>query len=395
MPNRLKKTLWIGGIFLLLLNVYRISNKNWNYADPIDFRGIYVGSKLLISSPNLYNDSLGAEIWSNLKSSESFESLSNFGDKYVSISLYPPIAFTTFYPISLVPWKTARLIWWLECIAGLIVLMFFIYLKTNSWELIIFGLGTSATFFALSLGQPLLIAIAFITLSILFYQKNPLLAGALLGIAMIKFSVVMPFGIWFLAKKQFKVVAACSITTILLFVPVLIINLDFIPQWLNKTSWYYEFIYQPNDQNIYTFSNSELSSFLHYYFPQEIKIWKGLNIIGQLFGYGLMAVMFFKRKLTDNFLMIGLLLVSFVFSYHLSYDPLLFLLPLALEHNSKQSLFVLAFLFLLSLPFNAVAADITLIKFNYPILCFAALILFIFAALKNKLVSNQPINTLN
>ena len=126
MPNRLKKTLWIGGIFLLLLNVYRISNKNWNYADPIDFRGIYVGSKLLISSPNLYNDSLGAEIWSNLKSSESFESLSNFGDKYVSISLYPPIAFTTFYPISLVPWKTARLIWWLECIAGLIVLMFFI-----------------------------------------------------------------------------------------------------------------------------------------------------------------------------------------------------------------------------------------------------------------------------
>ncbi len=377
---------------LFIFNTYRAVQKNWNYADPIDYRGVYIGAKLFSENLPLYNDSFGAKLWQELKTEEQFTSSTDFGNEYVSISLYPPQTFTTFYSLSLFPWKIARILWWGVCIFSLFILTYLCFKWSGNYWIIALILAFSGSFFALSLGQPVLPVLACIALAVHFKDK-PILAGILLGIAFLKFAVVIPFALWFFVQKKYKLLFVSGLTAIILLLPLVIQNPNVITDWATKTSWYYDFIYTPHPNNTYTFSNSELTILLDYYLGLDVRVWKGINIVGQLVGYLFCVILFLKKRLSLDYLLLGLLLVSFVFSYHLSYDPLVFLIPIAFLPFRNTGLIAFGAFVILSLPLNRIAGEVTLLKFNYPILCLIALLVFIFAAFKNKLGTSTKIST--
>jgi hypothetical protein len=381
--------LWAACGVLLIFNIYRASQKNWNYADPLDYRGLFIGGKLFMQDQPLYNDSIGGELWTKLKAEEDFESTTDFGNLYASVSLYPPQAFIPFLPLSFLKWKTARLIWWLICFLSLFVIAWISYQYTNDKLSFALILALSSTYFALSLGQPMLPVMAILLSTVFLRNTRPILAGILLGIAMIKFSIAIPFGLWYLAQKKYKMLIVGAFTSLVMFSPLLIQNVGVISDWLNKTNWYYAFMYTPHINNIYTFSDSEITMMLDYFYPRDIALWKGINAIGQIVGYVTLILLFIKKRMSKNYLILGLILVSFVFTYHLSYDALLFMVPLSLFGpiaQRKTSKIIVAFLLVLSLPISALAGDVEILRFNYSILCALGFILFIFALIKSKLV---------
>ena len=86
MPRALNIGFWSLIAILIAFNIFRFYKKDWNYADPIDYRGLFLGSQMMEAKENLYNDSVAAEIWLAHKKAENFEINSDFGDRWVSIS---------------------------------------------------------------------------------------------------------------------------------------------------------------------------------------------------------------------------------------------------------------------------------------------------------------------
>lgn len=336
----------------------------------------------------LYSDSIGKQVWQQTKTAENFESNTDFGDPYIAITLYPPQTYSTFFFLANMTWNQARIFWWSFCTLAFSIIAFLLYKQYDTGWPALFLLCFSGSFFGWALGQPAIFALLCIVIAHVIQAKHPIAAGVLLGLAMIKFSVVIPFALWYLYHSKWKTLFALGFTTLLLFVPVLLnYGWEIVPTWLHKTADYYAFIYNPAPQNLYTFSNSELSILLDFYFPKNIAVWKIINVVGQLLGYAACFGLYFYRKLNKENLLLGLLLVSFVFTYHLSYDPILFVLPLAILPKNKTWLFLFTALMVLSLPLNALAGNIELLKFNYVIICVVGLILFTFAALKNRLAN--------
>ena len=337
---------------------------------------------------SLYSDSIGKQVWQQTKAAENFESNTDFGDPYIAITLYPPQTYSSFFFLANMTWKQARIFWWSFCTLAFAIIAILLYKQYDTYWPALFLLSFSGSFFGWALGQPAIFALLFIVIAHIIQEKYPIVAGVFFGFAMIKFSVVIPFALWYLYQGKWKTLFALGFTTLLLFVPVLLsYGWEIVPTWLHKTSDYYTFIYNPAPQNLYTFSNSELSIMLDYYFPKDILVWKTMNVAGQLLGYTACFGLYFYKKLNKENLLLGLLLISFVFTYHLSYDPIIFVLPLAILPNNRVWLILFVSLMVLSLPLNAIAGSFELIKFNYVILCAAGLVVFTFASLKNKLAS--------
>ena len=345
---------------------------------------MYVGSILFAENKPFYVDSISISTWKNIVSEEDIISTSNFGDKYVNLAIYPPQTFVVFYPFHFLSWKSARILWWIICILSLFVIGFccFQWSKNVLWTSLI--IGFSSTFFAFSLGQPLLLVLALIALTI-YFKERPILSGVLFGLAFIKFGIAIPFALWFLIQKKFKLLMVAALCTGLLILPTVIQNPNVLSEYADYISSYYAFLYNVHPLNTYTFSNSELTIVLDYFYNQPISIWKKVNILGQLLGYGYIFILAIRKRISIDSALLGLLLVSFVFSYHLAYEPMAFLIPLALLNTRRLGLMVAFFIMFLSLPISRIAGDFLLLKFNYALVCCIALILFIFATLANKI----------
>ena len=385
MPRALNIGFWSLIAILIAFNIFRFYKKDWNYADPIDYRGLFLGSQMMEAKENLYNDSVAAEIWLAHKKAENFESNSDFGDRWVSIMVYPPQAFTLPFLLSKRSWKQARIAWWFVCFLSFISIALLLLKLTNDPKTLWLLLAFKGSFFALALGNPVLLVVAFLFLSIYFKDTKPILAGLFLAFAMMKFNLAIPIGLWFLYQKNFKLLFTAGVCSILLLLPSLLIYDTVIPDYLSKVGSYYQMIYEINERNIYTFSNSELTIMLNYYFPQDIGVWKNINAIGQLLGYVVVAILFFRKKISLNACLLALLLVSFIFSYHLVYDALIFILPIALMESNRHKITAMAFFIALSLPINSALPGFTLLHFHYPLLLVGAFVLFIFTAIKPKL----------
>ncbi len=378
-------TLFFGLGILIAFNVFRWSQKDWDYADPIDLRGLYLGAELWESGHDLYSDKAGAELWNEHKEVEGFESKTDFGDQWVSIMVYPPHAFVISRPLIAFSWKTARIIWWIICIILLFVSSYLLYEISGNVLSIYLILAFKGTFFALALGQPVLLVFCCLLLAMHFKDRRAYLAGIFLGIAMIKFNLVVPFGIWFLLQRRWSLLLTGALTTAAMLLIVVWDQPELIAQYSAKLSAYYEMIYQRDPENIYTYSDSELSMFLSNFIGRDIGFWKNFNAIGQLISYSLIAWFSLKNKWHRSWTLLGLILSSFLFTYHLSYDGLILLIPI-LMIPLKKSRWIAIFLFMVfSLPWNSVFHSSELIKLNYPLFITLGLLLFTFAKGKSTI----------
>ena len=377
-------------IILLGFNVYRAYEKDWNYADPVDLRGLYIGTEQFHEGQEIYNNKLARERWLQHKEQEQFESNSDMGDMWISVMLYPPQTFVQFYPLHILGWKQVRLVWWVICAACLLAILWLLYSLTGSTTIVVLALAAKAGFFAISLGQPLLWVFACILLAFKFEKHRPLLAGLFFGLAMIKFNLMIPIGIFFLLRRRWKLIGAAALTTLLLLLPIVATYPEIIEDYFLTVSGYYNLIYTQHPENPYTFSNSELTNLLDQFVEQETGYWNLINLLSQVLAYLMCSALYLRQKIDQTVLLMALILCSFLFSYHLSYDALLFLLPIALMKGTTQRLWMWWFA-LLALPWNAVFSDILLIKLNYPLFILAGLALLIFASSnRNEQVGLHP-----
>lgn len=372
---------------LISFNVYRLAQKSWDMGDPIDLRGLYLGAELWYEQAEVYNDTVGSALWQEHKEKEDFESRTNFGDQWVSIMVYPPHAFVISKVLTHFSWKTARIIWWSICISLLLLSAFLLYELSKNVLSIYLILAFKGTAFALILGQPLILVFCCILLSIHLQKRHPLIAGFFLGVAMIKFNLVIPFALWFLLGKKFNLLISAACTTGLLLLIAIWGQVELLEAYTQKLSAYYEMIYQRHPDNIYTYSDSELSMLLSHFIEAPIGVWKKFNLIGQLIGYSLIGYLAYSKKWKSSYSLLAFLLVSFLFTYHLTYDALLFLIPLMLIPNHKHRWYGILLFMCFALPWNAVFDSSELIKYNYPMFIMLGIVLFTFA--KGKSESGQ------
>ncbi|MBR9860169.1 DUF2029 domain-containing protein [bacterium] len=379
MPNK-KQVLYLISFILIAFNLYRAYEKNWHGGDPIDFRGLYVQTLLFFEDQPSYNDSVAHEKWDELKQQEGFSSNTDLGDEFYSIVNYPPQSPVMLFWLKYFSWLSIRWIWWAICLLSFIYILYRINCISQSALIICLALGSKAAFSALSLGQPLLPVFALILISFSYLERKPLLAGILLGLSLLKFTVVLPFALFLLIRKRFKVLLTMAISGVLLLIPALIQNPDVISEFLQRADQFFAFLYQPHPLNIYTYSNSDISILLDYYFSAPAGLWTKLGLTFQIASAGILALLYHRKQITEIALLSLLILSSFFFSYHLTYDALLFLLPMAYFYRDNKAMWVSSIWFIiLSLPINAVVGTGNLLSFNYPILVLAAIIFIIFA----------------
>jgi hypothetical protein len=122
-------------------------------------------------------------------------------------------------PLSFLPWVKANLTWFLLNIAFAALFVRIILWCAGKKLSSLDGLLLCALFFSLictrqvfELGQTSLVAAAFMWLSFAAVSRSQTLSGILLGIAVSKFSVVLPMVFYFACKRKIKVLLWCFLT---------------------------------------------------------------------------------------------------------------------------------------------------------------------------------------
>jgi hypothetical protein len=135
------------------------------------------------------------------------------------IGVYTPFLLPLFSPIALVPFKTLVVVWIVINIAAtLLSLHFVIKLWGKEWPLktrllLAAFLIASAPFrVTLRNGQIGLMVMALLLGALLARKrKKPFLAGALLGLSLCKYTLTIPFFLYFVSKREWKTVTTAML----------------------------------------------------------------------------------------------------------------------------------------------------------------------------------------
>ena len=189
-------------ICFVVLNIYKTKNL-YNHPDyPYDARNVFIAGNLWLQGKNPYNDSLLKTEWQNSAIQNNLNTTKPPGFKDCGM-IYPFWAIPILVPYYLFSWPVAKQIIWL---LSWLFIFFIAWFATklfnikalNFWLWLLMILAFKSSLVAVALGQPLLMSMAAIMASWYFYTKNKdSISGLLLGIAMLKVTLCIPFLILF------------------------------------------------------------------------------------------------------------------------------------------------------------------------------------------------------
>ena len=141
-----------------------------------------------------------------------------------ALPLYPPFAAPLFAPLALLPFRLLVVAWLCVNVAAVfLTLRFAINLYGVAWPkkvwllLSAFVLAWAPFRVTLRLGQLSLIVTALLLGALLARQnKRRLLSGVLLGLSLWKYSLTLPFLLYFILKKEWKLVGAALMMPLIL-----------------------------------------------------------------------------------------------------------------------------------------------------------------------------------
>jgi hypothetical protein len=380
----------LGG--LILLNTIRIFKGALTDDAPADYRTLYTGSNLICQHKTVYDTAAHIALWAQVVQDEGLNSTSAPGQIHISALTYPPHAYAFFLFNHVLTWKQSRIIWWMVCLAFFVIGLYFI---KSTW-IIALGLGFKGSYFALLLGQPMLLVFALLAGAISLVQdRRHVLIGILLPIMLIKFTLVIPLVVWLAVQKDWKALSIGAALTASIYAVLIILFPSTLGDYLNTATRYYQFIYSSSPLNLYPQLNSESTSFIHTFIPMPMWLIKTINLLGQLIGFSCSILLFYKKRLDDCWLLYLLYLISFLFSYHLIYDALILLVPMALIYQSGHGrpwVYILPFV-LLSLPWNMLMGALPVVQFHFPLILALALGLAIQEVHLQLDQSGQPLKT--
>ncbi|MFM9943655.1 MAG: hypothetical protein ACKVQB_00335, partial [Bacteroidia bacterium] len=183
---------------IVILNFFKTFNLYSNPDFPYDGRNVHIGGKLWLKGENPYNDKLLNAEWDKIIIENSIESSKppGFPD---SGFIYPFWSVPMLAPYYFVTWPLVKYFIWLLSFIFLLIIVWFSYssFKENGLSLFLYFLiifAFKSTCVALALGQPFLFCLAALLVSWYYYQKNKdTIAGLVLGIAMVKITLCLPF----------------------------------------------------------------------------------------------------------------------------------------------------------------------------------------------------------
>ena len=373
MNLRLKYIFYVVIGALILLNVMRIYKLEITDDAPSDYRSLFIGGKFMFDDAVMFDTTACIARWQEIVFKEKLNSSSSPGQIHISALTYPPHAYFVFAFNKFLSWKQGRMVWWATCIISFGFLLFWL----NDGMMIALALAFKGSFFALLLGQPMLLVAALIALVISqLKRKSTFQAALLVLLALIKFTLVVPLIIWLAIKRRWNILVVTGIFITATYVVLHIAYPTVINDYVLSANEYYIFIYSDNPINLYPKLNSELTSMINTFIPFPLVVAKSVNILGQLFGFGLLAHLFYRKRIDDSWLLYLLYLVSFIFSYHLIYDALILLIPIGLIHltnPSRSYVYLLPFI-LLCVPWNALSSQLPFLQFHFPIILLCALL---------------------
>ncbi len=372
-------------LFLVLVAVFNLSRvlrEPQPDADrPMDFRTCYVGQNVLRQGLNPYDDAVLKAGWQRIVGREHLASRTQPGLPNLPF-LYPPWAAALFgLTVGWLPYGWAWPLWYALAAAalGAVARLWPRVLAGHSgvpwWHFLLAAVALKGTVPALLTGQPTFVALA-LGVGALAVGKfgtddrklslgRAVLAGVLLGLAAFKVTLLLPFALWFLWRRQWISLAVAAAVVGLLSVVAwhwADFPAELAPTYQHLVAQVRAQSFDPADPD-YPLTQGltlrlELGNVLEWLRPGSRAWHLGLHAALWL-AAGLRLAGLRRRgiRLADWHLFLIAGVLTLLTTYHLYYDAVL-LLPLlvfARQLSQRQRWLLLALLLPLLLPLNGVA----------------------------------------
>lgn len=370
---------------LVFLNLYKTANL-YNHPDyPYDARNVFIAGKLWQKGLNPYNDSLLKAEWTGIAVKNKIKTSRPPGFPECGM-IYPFWSIPILFPYYLFSWPIAKGFIW---ILSLLLLLVIIYFTSKSFPgyglnfklIFLIILAFKSSLVAAALGQPLLMSMAAIMASWYFYlKKKDALSGFLLGMAMVKVTLCIPFILLFLVNKKYKLLAFSTIFPLAGILSFYSISGNlYIPEMLSNMSHQMQMNYAGPTFTIINTNLTELGILFNYFGGINFKIISVFNVSSLLIG-SLVLIWFYLKGFLKEYPFLGLLILwHFLFSYHLIYDCILlvFLIPLVKTNDNGKWIW-LVLISPLFLPLNGLFKNTEWIQFHLPVTLLALFLYLVY-----------------
>jgi len=298
-------------IILVILSVYVGFNRALNKTiGSRDFR--WSTSKLLLEKQNPYQKFFE---WKEDKIEKPY--------KLSQAPNYPASALIFLWPLASLNWERAILSWAILNVVFtfLIVLglqkLYPINNKQNLFFVVVLFIIGSSWRTHLGNGQHTLFVLAFFIWAVIFSKKNKIIAGVFLAVSWFKYSITFPLSLFFLNKKNYKILIISGLIHVLLTV--------FVSGWINQSI--FDFFLGPVKVALQTTGLGEVDFvgiIQKYSLPEFVAI-----LLGALLFFLTYKILVNKKKVILELLLISFFaLLSMVLFFHLAYDFVVLIFPL-------------------------------------------------------------------
>lgn len=340
-----------------------------NRQTPIDFRNLYLGSRIWLEGGNPYNDAELKREWAIVCEEEYLipETQPGLPQNFL---VYPPYALILYAPFALLNWQAAITLNFMLIVFCMFIMIASVF-KVQSvpgvpakYQLLMLAavlVGMKGTAHAAIVGQPSFICIAAALLSYVYVQRNKkYVATLLLIVASMKPAIALPLWIFLLIHKEWRTVFSAMAGIFVLLCAMLLAYTDmyavlksFIDNGIQLQRLMY---HQGTDYpyNYHMISGTQLQIILEL-ITHHLAAWQSLISLAIILSAS--VYIYLKRNITSRLYQLCILIIaSLLATYHLFYDTMMMLPIVALTgyESNKKTIWLLIACIPVFIPFNGI-----------------------------------------
>lgn len=363
-PNHI---LWFLTLMALFNTAKWLNHIRQDY-QALDFRTYSLAAKAYFDGENPYDNHFAYQIYctENPKDSHpvNYQQWNNSHNQVV----YAPQFVWIMYPFTKFSFHQGK---WIQLFINLVLILLTARLISLSHDSVKFKhvlLAMAAfkgTWFALDNGQPLFFCVFLISTAWYFYHKktHKIYPGILLGLACFKFTLVVPFALLFLIRKEMLLLSTLVLTALTLNLMALGTHWEYLGNWTQNMNQLWAYVHNGSYNPINTISTGLSAPLASMFGPTSPPIGFAVWLLALISS----AWVCLKKKFDTSHALLIFILSELVFGQHLIYDCFL-LIPVAFGLQTEKQEprgDTLVLLALMCLPVGTLAtkADIPLLHF--------------------------------
>jgi hypothetical protein len=333
------------------------------HTHPLDLITLYTAGSMVRGRENPYDDAALKDAWRAIGSNQSvWQDESECKPGIPTALLYPPNTLLAYSFLSVAPWRfmtvTNRLAQ-IALLALIVIVLWRVQGNKSFYGFILLALaftGLKGLAWFMSGLNPTVFAIFFIILFYWAFKKNhQVLAGLFLGAATLKITLVIPFFLFVLLRRKWKIALYFILAAIVPYGYLFISDTAYasllVTSWLHGTQEWDRLLYAifPGGGTWQGLDVWELNKMLDCITsPGPLLSFYCKAVTGaasfvliksfvMLFGALLLAITIWvdrKKKITDELLLVMLLCIELLVNYHLYYDACVPILLLVVARQS-------------------------------------------------------------